>query len=195
MAKRVILLTGTPCVGKTSVAKQLTHRLDALNVNLTDLTLRENLVAGKDEERDSAIVDEERMRKRIRRIIEGSDKGNVVIDGYYAASVVSPRLVSRVFVLRRDPRELRGFMKRKGFSERKLVENLASEILDVCLVDALSIQNQKKVCEIDASGKNAGQVADKIIDILNGRSECRVGIVDWLGKLESEGVLDEFLRI
>lgn len=195
MLKRVVLLTGTPCVGKTSVAKQLAVRLDALNVNLTELAVRGKLVAGTDEERHSAIVDESRMKKRISKIIEGSDKKNIIVDGHYAASVVPARLVSRVFVLRRDPHELRELMKRQGFSERKVSENLASEILDVCLVEALNVHGERKVCEVDASGKSVEQIVNKLLDILNDRCQCCVGIVDWLGKLESEGALDEFLKI
>jgi len=33
------------------------------------------------------------------------------------------------------------------------------------------------------------------LNVLNGNKKCCVGIVDWLGKLESEGVLEEFLKI
>ena len=65
MSKRVILVTGTPCVGKTSVACLLASKLDAFYVNLTDLALHENLVSGKDKERGSIIVDEDRMRRKI----------------------------------------------------------------------------------------------------------------------------------
>jgi len=194
MSRRVILLTGTPCVGKTSVARLLTSRMGALHVNLTELATRENLTSGRDEERGSIIVDEVRMRRRIRRTIEGSDK-DVVIDGHYAVSVVPKRLVTYAFVLRRDPVELRKFMEQSGFSGRKLWENLASEILDVCLVDALTLHGEGKVCELDVTGKSVEEVVGEILDVLSGYKKCRVGVVDWLGKLESQGLLEEFLKI
>jgi adenylate kinase len=195
MPKRVVLVTGTPCVGKTTAARMLTSELDALYVNLTDLALGENLVLGKDEERDSIIVDESRMRQKIREIIRNCDKDNIIVDGHYAASVVPKELTTRVFVLRRDPVELLRFMEKCGFSGRKLWENLASEILDVCLSDALSVYGKGKVCELDVSGKSVEEIVGEILDVLNGSKKCRVGVVDWLGKLESEGVLEEFLRI
>lgn len=195
MPKRVILVTGTPCVGKTTAARMLTSKLDALYVNLTDLSLRENLVLGKDEERGSIIVDENRIRQKIREIIRNCNKNNVIVDGHYAASVVPKELTTHVFVLRRDPVELRKFMEKCGFSGRKLWENLASEILDVCLSDALSVYEKRKVCELDVSGESVGETVGEILDVLNGSKKCRVGVVDWLGKLESEGVLEEFLRI
>jgi len=195
MSRRVILVTGTPCVGKTSVARLLASKLDALYVNLTELAVRENLVSGKDEERDSIIVDENRMRHKIREIIDGCDQNDIIIDGHYAVSIVPKKFVTYVFVLRRDPVELRKFMEQCGFSGRKLWENLASEILDVCLVDALNVHGKEKVCELDVTGKSVKEVVSEILDVLGRHKECHVGIVDWLGKLESEGLLGEFLKI
>jgi adenylate kinase len=195
MSRRVILATGTPCVGKTSVAHLLTSKLDALYVNLTELAMHENLISGKDKERDSIIVDEIRMRRKIREIVEHCDRKDIVIDGHYAVSVVPKKLVTYVFVLRRDPVELRKLMEQCGFSGRKLWENLASEILDVCLVDALNVHGEGKVCELDVTGKSVEEVVSEILDVLGGHKKCRVGVMDWLGKLESEGLLEEFLKI
>jgi adenylate kinase len=195
MAKRVILVTGTPCVGKTFVARSLASELDASYVNLTELAVQENLILGKDEERGSMIVDEKRMRQRIEGLIENSQKENIIIDGHYAVSVVPKSLVAYVLVLRRNPVELRKFMEQCGFSGRKLWENMASEILDVCLVDALRVFDEEKVCELDITGKSVEETVDRILSVLSGHEKCRVGIVDWLGKLESEGLLDEFLKI
>ncbi|MEM3566625.1 MAG: adenylate kinase family protein [Candidatus Bathyarchaeia archaeon] len=192
----VILITGTPCVGKTSVARLLASRLNAVYVNLTELATKRNLIIGADESRScSLIVDEGRLRKAIIRLIGEADEQNVVIDGHYVARVVPKKLVTRTFVLRRDPVELRGFMEKAGFSGNKLWENLASEILDVCLVDALNKYGKEKVCEIDATGKSVEDVVKDILAILNGSKNCYVGVVDWLGKLESEGLLNEYLRI
>ncbi len=194
MARRVILVTGTPCVGKTSVARLLSSKLDAFYVNLAELAVNANLISGRDKERNSAIVDENAMRRKIREII-GSCNKDIIIDGHYAASVVPQKNVTCVFVLRRDPMELRKLMEKNGFSGRKLWENLASEILDVCLVEALNLHGKEKVCELDASGKSVEEVVREILNILEGRRKCRMGLVDWLGMLEKKGLLEEFLKI
>lgn len=194
MVKRVILITGTPCVGKTSVARLLSSKLRALYVNLTDLALKEKLVQGKDKQRNSIIVDEDRMKKRLKELITKSDKENVVVDGHYAVNVVPTNLVSLVFVLRRDPVELRKLMEQSGFSEKKLHENLASEILDICLVDALNVVGQRRVCEVNTTGKSVEDVAHETLLLLDNPGNCQVGIVDWLGKLEAEGLLDDYLK-
>lgn len=195
MSKRVILVTGTPCVGKTSVSRLLASKLNAEYVNLTDLAIREGLISGKDKERDSIIVDENKMRKKLHELIDSSNKKDIVIDGHYAVSVVPKNLVTYIFVLRRDPVELKKLMQSSGFTDRKLWENLASEILDVCLVDALNVHSEEKVCELDNSGKSVEEIVSEILTVLERHKKCGVGLVDWLGKLEIEGVLDDYLKI
>jgi adenylate kinase len=85
-------------------------------------------------------------------------------------------------------------MERSGFSGAKLWENLAAEILDVCLVEALREHEAERICELDVTGKTVEQVVAEIMEILSGRKKCRVGCVDWLGMLETQGILDDYLK-
>jgi len=195
MRKRIILVTGTPCVGKTTVAQYLATELDALYINLTDLANKHNLTIGEDKERKTTIIDEEKMRRKITEIINTAEKSTIIVDGHYAAAVVPKRYVTRIFVLRRNPIELRKFMEKCGFQGPKLWENLASEILDVCLIEALREHRKEKVCELDITGKTVENVTREILDVLNERKKCYVGCVDWLGMLEKEGLADEFLKL
>jgi adenylate kinase len=195
MRKRVILITGTPCVGKTTVAQYLATELDALYINLTDLANKHNLIIGEDKERKTTIIDEEKMRRKITEVISTAEKFTIIVDGHYAAAVVPKRHVTHIFVLRRNPIELRKFMEKCGFQGRKLWENIASEILDVCLVEALREYMKKKVCELDVTGKAAENVSHQIIAIIDKRKNCTAGCVDWLGMLEKEGLSDEYLKI
>ena len=181
-------------MGKTTVARELTKKLDAYYVNLTDFAKQNKLILGEDEKRQTAIVDEDKMRDKLAEIINSLEKQNVIIDGHYAAAVTPKDKVTRVFVLRRNPIRLREFMTECGFRKQKLWENLASEILDVCLVEALREQGGEKVCELDISEKTVKEVVDDISVILDGRKACRVGGIDWLGMLEAQGILDEYLK-
>jgi len=195
MLKQVILITGTPCVGKTSVARMLAAKLGGEYINLTDVAIKENLILGRDEKRASLIIDDKNMRKRIREIVEKSEAENVIVDGHYAASVVPEGLVTRVFILRRNPIELRKLMEERGFSGNKLWENLASEILDICLVEAINIHGAEKVCEVDVTGKSVEETVAEILKLLKNPEECHVGIVDWLSELERKGIMEEYLKI
>jgi adenylate kinase len=195
MNKRVILITGTPCVGKTTVSQQLSAELNALYINLTDFANKHSLTLGKDKERKTTVIDEEKMCAKISETIATAEKTTIIIDGHYAPAVVPKRYATCIFVLRRNPIELRKIMEKSGFRGAKLWENLASEILDVCLVEALREHTKEKVCELDVSGKTVENVTHEILAILDNRKKCLVGCVDWLGMLEKENITDEYLKI
>jgi broad-specificity NMP kinase len=85
-------------------------------------------------------------------------------------------------------------MQKCGFAEPKLYENLAAEILDNCLIEALQYQKETgKVCEINATGKTVDNVVSEILNVLE-TGVCHNGFIDWLGTLEEEGKLDEYLK-
>ncbi len=191
--KRVILITGTLGVGKTVISRLLASKLGAKHVDLGELVIRENLVSGVDEARETLIVDTHKVSQRARNIIKECER-DVIIDGHYAVDVVPAEQVHLVFVLRRNPDELKKLMENRGFKESKIQENLEAEILDVCLSEAVEACGPDKVCEIDTSGREIGDIVDEIISILEGNSQCRRGIVDWLGKLDREGRLHDFFR-
>ncbi len=193
MNKRVILITGTPCVGKTTLARRLSKQLNAAYINLTELAKKENLTAGEDKERKTIIINENKMRRKLREILDANDS-DIIIDGHYAAAVAPKNHVTHVFVLRRNPVELRTFMEKSGFQDAKLWENLASEILDICLVEALNKQKKEKICELDVTGKSVDDAVNEVIAVLDSRKRCRAGGIDWLGMLEREGVLGEYLK-
>ena len=191
--RKVILVTGTPGVGKTTVSQKLASKLDARYIGITELVKTEKLITSVDEERKTLIADTEKVAEHIQETLLKAN-GTIIIEGHYAVDVMPKKDVSTVFVLRRDPRELESELEKRGYDEKKLWENLAAEILDVCLCDALSACGANKVCEIDVSGRTVEAVVEEMVLVLEKRKDCRSGIVDWLGKLESEGQLEKFLR-
>ena len=193
MNKRVILITGTPCTGKTTTAKQLATKLHADYINLTDFTKTYNLTLGEDLERKTTIIDEEAMQQKLTETIEASTNSNIIIDGHYAAAVTPTEFVTNVFVLRRNPKELKEFMQKCGFNDAKLYENLSAEILDSCLIEAMQMQSGK-VCELDVTGKTVDENVAEILDVLEKGKKCYSSIVDWLGLLEREGLTDQYLK-
>lgn len=193
MNKRVILITGTPCVGKTTTAKSLAARLKAAYINLTDYAKTNNLIVGEDPERHTLIINEEKMQGKLAETIDAIDNASIVIDGHYASAVTPTQHTARVFVLRRSPVELKQFMEKCGYTESKMWENLQAEILDVCLGEAVEV-HAGRVCELDVTGKPVDEVVNEIIDLLDKKKNCFVGIVDWLGMLEREGLTDQYLK-
>jgi len=187
------LVTGTPGVGKTAVSRSLASKLGAIHIDVAELVKEENLAVGHDDARQTLVADPKTVQKCVEEIIQRVDK-DVVVDGHYAVDVVPSQMVNRVFVLRRSPDELKATLEAYGFAGKKLWENLAAEILDVCLWDAVSACSSEEVCELDVSGRVVTEVVEVIGSILDGRGRCENGVVDWLGQLEREGRLRDFLR-
>ena len=194
MNKQVILVTGTPCVGKTTLAKGLTEELNGEYVNLTELAESQGLILEKDQQRDTLVIDDAKMRRRLKKLIEKSSNTSVIIDGHYAAAVTPKMLVTNVFVLRRNPEQLREFMIKRGYNQQKQSENLSAEILDVCLMEALQKQDKEKICELDCSDKTLAELLSQVKAVIEGKQQCSVGSVDWLGMLEFKGKTDQYLK-
>jgi len=186
-------VSGTPGTGKSTISKLLASRIEAGLIPLGDLVEKEKLHIGVDRKRNTLVADMGRVEETVQNMIAGSD-GDFVIEGHYAVDVVSPEGVHLVFVLRRDPEELEQVLRERQYGEEKVRENLAAEILDVCLYDAVTRCGVNRVCEVDVTGRKVEDVVEEIVQILEGKSKCRVGLVDWLGRLESEGRLDEYLE-
>ncbi len=191
--KRIIVVTGTPGVGKTSASRLLASELSAIFVSLGELVEKEKLYSRIDRKRGSVIANTSSVSKRIQEMTSSS-KQDIIIEGHFAVGIVPKSIVHLVFVLRRNPEELKTVLESRGFKGDRLWENLAAEILDVCLCDAVSLYGAGKVCEVDVTGRSVEEVVKDMVSTLNNEKECRVGLVDWLGRLEDEGKLDEYLK-
>ena len=191
--KKIILVTGAPGVGKTTISNKLASQLDACCISITELVKKEKLITNIDEERKTLIADTKKVAKRLQGIISKTE-GNIVIEGHYVVDVVPKKQVNTVFVLRRDPHELKNVLEKRKYTKKKVWENLAAEILDVCLCDALSACGADKVCEIDVSNKTVETVVEETILVLEQKQKRTYGTIDWLLKLEKEGRLEEFLK-
>ena len=190
--RRILVLTGTPGVGKSTVSRQLASSLPGHHINVSDIIGAEQLVCGTDKTRKTQIADIPKVARRIAEIAE-ENEGYIIIDGHFASDLVEAKNLFMAFVLRRDPVELQSILRKRGYDPDKVSENIASEILDICLVDALQAYGKGKVCEINCSNKEAMTIAKEIRAILRKTGKCKVGFVDWLTKLESEGTLDSLL--
>ncbi|MBL7167809.1 adenylate kinase family protein [Candidatus Bathyarchaeota archaeon] len=185
--RKVILLTGVPGVGKTTIASLLSERLRGVHVNLSELALAEGLVTGYDSMRETSIVDLERTTTRLMEIVqEGQDP--LIIEGHFSQDIVPPEGVSNVFVLRRAPWRLKDELESRGYSPEKVKENVEAELLDVCLVEAVEAYGKEKVCELDTTGIEPNEIIETITSVLRGERSCEIG-VDWLSHPESRELL------
>ncbi|HKZ94368.1 MAG TPA: adenylate kinase family protein [Candidatus Bathyarchaeia archaeon] len=187
------MVTGTPGIGKTTISEKLAARLEALHIDIGELVKKERLTSGYDAKRQTLISDPARLAGRVNETMAKTRK-TIIIDGHYGTELVPKDQVTKVFVLRCHPEQLKKRMQEKGFQGSKLKENLAAEILDVCLTSAITNVGPNKVCELNTTDKTSDAVVSEIISILKKKRHCALGIVDWLGQLEMEKSLGQYLQ-
>lgn len=180
---KAVVISGTPGVGKSAIAKLLTKKLGGIYVNLTEFVLSNKLYIEYDELRNSYIIDEELVRSKIAGIVKSSE-GYVIIDSHYG-EIIKDDLVEKIFVLRINPSDLLKRLKSRGWHNTKIRENLEVELLGTCTLNALEEHPAHKICEVDVTNKSQNEVVDEIISILRGKKKCSIG-VDWLTNLSDD---------
>jgi len=165
----VLLLTGTPGTGKTEVARAVSARLPGFDVVELNRLVGDDYLYVED---GSKVVDLEALGEKVRSLVQGS----AIIEGHLSHLL---DVGSLVVVLRTHPRELKERLERKGFTGGKLWENLEAEAIDVCLIE--SLERHKRVYEVDTTSRSAAEVAEHVLEILEGRgNDFKPGRVDWL---------------
>jgi len=177
----IILITGTPGVGKTTVSSILVEKIGAYLVNINELVDEKHLYTGIDEERGYKIVDLDVLFNEMKDIIKKIDPDkHIIVEGHLSHLFENSDIV---IVLRANPDVLRDRMKTKGWEAAKIRENIEAEAIDVCSYEAFEIHGDK-VNEIDTSDIPPEHVADLIIDVINGVKMFPVGNVDFLDYLK-----------
>lgn len=170
-----LALTGTPGTGKTQVARAL-ERSGVRVVFLNEEAKAAGAVTGRDRLRGSFEVDVGRLDRSVARLLRGQT-GPVVFEGHLAHHLK----VDRAVVLRCPPRVLARRLKRRGWSERKLRENVCAEAVGVIVTEAVERLGRPRVFEINMAGARPAERARRVARILEGRGESDLaGKIDFL---------------
>lgn len=174
LSRMRIAVTGTPGVGKTSTCSKVKG---VRIVHVNDLVDELGLASGYDRKRKTREVDVSKLAKAVSSLGE-----NILFEGHLS-HLLKPDIA---IVLRCSPKVLERRLRKKGWPDSKVRENVEAEAVDVVLIEA--VENVSEVYEIDTTGMRPAQVARAIEDIIAGeRKKYRVGNVDW-----SEEVLSWF---
>ncbi|MCS7121129.1 MAG: adenylate kinase family protein [Archaeoglobaceae archaeon] len=172
----LVAITGTPGVGKSSVAEKLKEKGYKVE-KLLNLALKHNCVIG--EENGELVVDVEKLSEiRFDGIVEGHLSHFLKAD--------------KVVVLRCDPLVLKDRLIKRGWSFEKVMDNVEAELLDLILVEAL--EKNSEVYEIDVTNMDVEEVANVIEEIIKGKGEkFKPGKIDWLSKFADR--IEEVARL
>ncbi len=150
----MIVISGTPGTGKTKVAKEL-KKFNFKVVDFKKEIEKCNAIIGFDEKRKSKIVDEDKLTDCFKKYSE-----NYYVVESHLAHFIDPKYVETCVILKCNPKELRKRLKKRGWNEKKIEENVEAEIMDIILEEAREIGHDLIV--IDTTDKKPLEVAEII---------------------------------
>ena len=176
----IVLITGTPGTGKSTVAEILKNKIGVPLVGVNELVEDKHIYTGIDEDRGYKIVDLDALCFELNKVVENSKNGDVlIVEGHLSHYFEGGDLV---IVLRAKPNVLRERLKTKGWTNSKIHENIEAEAIDICTFESHEIHGDK-VNEINTTDLKPEEVADLIIEIITGKKRFPVGNINFLEDL------------
>jgi adenylate kinase len=181
---KVVLVTGTPGTGKTTLAKMLAKKLAMKYIDVNQIIKERGLSEGYDAKRAAKIVDTKKLGKAMLAEIEmlkaeladwagkagkGSKSGKpdkpdkpdkpvsgVIIDSHLS-HYLPARAADACIITKCSLKTLKRRLEKRGYSEAKVRENLDAEIFDVCFSEAKEAGHNVIVWDTEPKNR-AGQI-------------------------------------
>lgn len=163
-SKPNILITGTPGTGKTTTCALLAETTGLSHVNIGDLVKKDSLHSGWDEEYECYVIDEDKVCDALEDKME---QGGVIVD-YHGCDFFPERWFDMVLVLQTDNSVLWERLEKRGYSNKKLQDNVQCEIMHVIVEEAR--ESYRKDIVHTAPSNTADEMesnVDKLVDWVN----------------------------
>ncbi|CAK1602382.1 unnamed protein product [Parnassius mnemosyne] len=139
-----ILVTGTPGVGKSTICKMLSERTKFTWREVSKLAEEYNCLDEYDPEYQCPFLNEDKLLD----VMEGMMlKGGNIVD-YHGSEFFPERWFDGVFVIRTTNTTLYDRLKERGYSGKKLEDNIQCEIFETLLEEAQSSYKPEIVKEL-----------------------------------------------
>ncbi|MBI2580891.1 adenylate kinase family protein [Candidatus Woesearchaeota archaeon] len=159
-----LLVTGTPGTGKTWLAKKLSLLLDYAYFNVGLFVKKAHLYSSYDRKRHTYVVDEAKLARRLIRVREAlksasrapkTAKKGIIFDSHMSHYLPS-KCSDLCIVTSCSLKTLQQRLRRKGYGQAKVRENLDAEIFDTCLAEAQ--ENGHKILKFDTTAAKNSDV-------------------------------------
>lgn len=155
----VIIITGTPGTGKTSLAQILSKELGFKTIKVKKMIEEKNLCEAYDRENQCKIVDLKKLKPLLVKKIKES-KEDLVIESHLSHHIPK-QYVDLCLVTKTEIKTLHHRLKKRDYSKNKIRDNLDAEIFDLCLTEAQEAGHNIMI--VDTTRKiNKGQLINRI---------------------------------
>jgi len=154
---KVIIVSGTPGTGKTTLSKKLSIKLNLHYLDVNKIIRKYNIFEGYDKKRKTKIIDVKKLNKVLINEIKNYNiriksikipKNGIIIDSHMSHNLPS-KYVDLCVVTKCNLKVLEKRLKKKKYSKEKIRENLDAEIFDICLNEAK--ENKHKIMIVDTT--------------------------------------------
>ncbi len=172
---RLIVITGTPGTGKTTIAKRVAKRIPGAELVSVNKLIREKRLFTSRASDGTMIAEMRRLRLELAGLARRSRSKVLILEGHLLCDI-SIRGATAIVVRQHLPVLLRRLLKR-GYAASKIRENIVSEATDYCGIHAA--ERYGRAYEV-VDGKGS---VNEILRIINGRGKAKT--IDLLPELES----------
>jgi adenylate kinase len=164
------------------LAKNLSRNSGFKLIEPNRLVQKEKLYTRYDRARKTYVIDEEKLRRRLKLLSQSSEK--IVLPTHLIGRFLPKASVKLALVLRLDPVVLYSRLRARGWTKQKAWENTEAEILDVSLQESRSLLGPRKVYEIDTTRKLAPAIYKEALRALSRPRASKLGVVNWLARYD-----------
>ncbi len=146
---KVIIVTGTPGTGKTTVAKRTAKEKGCKYFDINGIIKKKKLYESYDRKMKAFDVDTKKLNKFLVELIaeEKKKKTKCIVLDSHLTHYLPATYVDLCIVTKTELKRLKKRLEKRGYSKAKVRENLDAEIFDICLNEAKEEGHKIKIIE------------------------------------------------
>ena len=187
---RVVSVTGTPGVGKSTLCSYLAQKYGYFHIDIGKFVIANRIYEAYDEPRKSYVADMRRLKAATDKAIRASGDQLLLLDGSYAHHLVPQKPWVGIFLMRMNPMLLYRRLVR-SHTRAEARENSMAEFLGLIRSELL---DRKYVVEVDASNSEIPELGRIVERSIKNKFRSRTRTRDWM-VLMKEKELRRFLGI
>ncbi|GFR16366.1 hypothetical protein TNCT_259541 [Trichonephila clavata] len=142
-----ILITGTPGTGKSTLSSELSDQSSLEWINIGQVARENNFFEEYDENLECHVLDEDRL---IDELEEKMQEGGKIVD-YHGCDLFPEEWFDIVFVLTTDNTILYDRLDRRGYTGKKMENNIQCEIFGTLVEEAKNAYKENIVHELKSN--------------------------------------------